>query len=100
MLDLSMNNKLYQFKWVDGSVITLKPPKQRVYAELLNFQNLNEADAINSIYSIMKEVLDNNIQHKKLNASEIGIDMCIVLLQDYLEFYTAELNNIVFRQSL
>ena len=100
MLDLSMNKKLYQFKWVDGSVISLKPPKQRVYAELLNFQNLNESEAIVTMYSITNEVLNNNIQHKKLDASEIGIDMCIVLLQDYLEFYTAELNNIVFHQSL
>ncbi len=100
MLDLSMSKKLYQFKWVDGSVISLKPPKQRVYAELLNFQNLNESEAIVTMYSVTNEVLNNNIQHKKLDASEIGIDMCIVLLQDYLEFYTAELNNIVFHQSL
>ena len=66
---------------------------------MVNLQYLGEAEAIDKIYSIMNEIVNNNIQHKQIDASGIGIDMCMVLLKDYLEFYMAELNKIVFHQS-
>lgn len=100
MIDLSLQKSLYRFKWIDGSLISLKPPTQRVYKEMVAIQNANNDDAIEMVYSIMSEILNNNIQKKELDANAIGLDECILLLQDYFDFYTGELNKIVFQQTL
>ena len=99
MLDLSIQHNLYKCKWVDGTVITLKPPTQAVYKELLTVQNADTDEAIDKIYSVVEKVLKNNTNKKELDGSVLGVDVCLMLLEDYFAFYTNELNNIVFQQS-
>lgn len=100
MLDLSLQHNLYRCKWIDGTVITLKPPTQAVYKELLAVQNAGETEeAIDTVYTVIEKVLKNNTGKRDLDYSALGIDTCILLLQDYFAFYTKELNNIVFQQS-
>lgn len=99
MLDLSIQANWYKFKWIDGRLISLKPPTQRIYKELLLIQEAPSAEAIDKVYDIAAEVLKNNFQKANLDASGLSIEAVMLLLQDYFEFYTKELNKIVFQQS-
>lgn len=65
----------------------------------MNVQDADSAEAIDKVYSVCAKVLKNNLQRKNLDINSIGVDACLVLLQDYFEFYTNELNKIVFLQS-
>ena len=100
MLDLSLNNNLYQCKWIDGSVITLKAPTQAVYKELLAVQNASDDEAIEQIFGLTEKILKNNINNKRLDTSALGVEACVILLQDYFAFYEKELSKVVFQQSL
>lgn len=98
MIDLSLQNKrqLYELKWLDGTVIRLKAPTQRLYKSLMNLQ---ENQDIDSIYEICGQIVNNNTSLRKLDASELSVDMCSLVLTDYLTYWTNELDKVVFQES-
>ena len=100
MLDLSLQKSLYKVKWTDGTVITLKPPTQAIYKELIAVQNASEEEAMDYIYDMVDRILKNNLNKKDFDGSSLGIDGCMMLIQDYFAFYEKELDKIVFHQPL
>lgn len=91
MLDLTKNTKkLYEIKYVDGKVYTLKLPTQSLLMKLLDLQkNLDNPDVIfSSLNEILTEILNLNIQGVKFTKEQIGadldLDLAILVIKDYL----------------
>lgn len=102
MLDLTLQKELYKIKWVDGEVLKLNPPTQRVYTKILNMQQQKDNEEIlNSVYATTKEIINNNTSGKVVdNITDLSLDTCLLVVQDYFDFYTKQINeNVVFPQT-
>lgn len=102
MLDLTLQKELYKIKWVDGEVLKLNPPTQRVYTKILKMQNQqNEEDMLNSVYATTKEIINSNTAGKVVdNITDLSLDTCLLVVQDYFDFYTKQINeSVVFPQT-
>ena len=102
MLDLTLQKKLYKIKWVDGEVLRLNPPTQRVYKNILNMQKYKEDEEIlKSVYETTMEIINSNTSGKVVeNIADLGLDTCLLIIQDYFDFYTKQINEqAVFQQT-
>lgn len=102
MLDLTLQKKLYEIKWVDGVVLKLNPPTQRVYRKILNIQQQeDESMILESVYATTKEIINSNTAGRVVdNITDLSLDTCLLVIQDYFEFYTKQINEqVVFRQT-
>lgn len=105
MLDLTLHNiELYEIKWLDGSVLKLKAPSQRLYREIQAMEKIqNEADIIESVYETTREVINNNTQKIVVDQDDIdalSIDTCLLVITDYFQYYSkAMADNVVFQKS-
>ena len=99
MLDLTLQKKLYEIKWLDGEVLKLNPPTQRVYTKILNMQNLDEEEMLEAVYATTKEIINNNTSRKVVaNITDLSLDTCLLVVQDYFDFYTKQINETVVFQ--
>lgn len=100
MLDLTLQKELYKIKWVDGEILKLNPPTQRVYNHILQMQNqIDEAEMLESVYETTKEIINNNTSRKVVeNIADLGLDTCLLVVQDYFNFYTKQMNEKVVFQ--
>lgn len=104
MLDLtSKKNKYYQLKWTDGEVLTLKPPTQRLYKKIQEVAEItDEFEVIQAVYETISEIINNNTDRRVIEnvSAELTIDMCLMVINDYFEYYTNQMNeNVVFRNT-
>lgn len=100
MLDLTLQRKLYEIKWVDGAVLKLNPPTQKQYLDIERIQNASEyKDIISSVYDTTSEIINNNTEKRVVeNVTELGLDTCLLILQDYFNFYQKQIaENAVFQ---
>lgn len=102
MLDLTLQKKLYEIKWVDGTVLKLNPPTQRVYRKILNIQQQeDESMILESVYATTKEIINSNTAGRVVdNITDLSLDTCLLVIQDYFEFYTKQISEqVVFHQT-
>lgn len=102
MLDLTLQKELYKIKWIDGAVLQLKPPTQRQYLQIQAIQNATEyTDIIYSVYETTGEIINNNANNVAVeNVAELGLDTCLLVLKDYFEFYSKQMQeNVVFQHT-
>lgn len=94
MLDLTLQKELYKIKWVDGEVLKLNPPTQKVYNRILNMQNqTDEEEMLESVYETTKEIINNNTSRKVVeNITDLSLDTCLLVVKDYFDFYTKQMN--------
>lgn len=92
MLDLGkLTQQFYQIKMIDGEVIDLKKPSENLLRKLFKLQELDETDikVINTLYDILTEVLNNNVNSKVYKrediVNQIDVGTASLVLQDYLE---------------
>lgn len=100
MLDLTLQKELYKIKWIDGAVLQLKPPTQRQYLQIQAIQNAEEyTDIIYSVYDTTSEIINNNAEKRVVdNVAELGLDTCLLVLKDYFEFYSKQMQETVVFQ--
>lgn len=102
MLDLTLQKELYKIKWIDGAILQLKPPTQRQYLQIQAIQNAQEyTDIIYSVYDTTSEIINNNANRVVVdNVAELGLDTCLLVLKDYFEFYSKQMQeNVVFQHT-
>lgn len=101
MLDLTLQRKLYEIKWTDGTVLKLNPPTQRQYLDIERIQKASEyKDVISSVYETTSEIINNNTEKRVVAnvAEELGLDTCLLILNDYFNFYQKQIaENAVFQ---
>ena len=91
MLDLGeLTQQFYQIKMINGEIINIKKPSEKLLRKLFKLQNISENEqAIDAMYEILVEVLNNNVNKKVFNKDEIldSIDVgtASLVIQDYLE---------------
>ena len=99
MLDLSLTMKNnYEVKWIDGTVLILPPPAQKLYKTISSFiKDDSFMEQIDKIYDLCNTILNTNTQKIEIDASLLTIEACVIFLGDYLGFYNEQINSVVFQ---
>lgn len=104
MLDLTLQKKLYEIKWITGEVLKLNPPTEKTYRKILNMRDSkdNEETMLELVYETTKEIINSNTKKIVVEniADSLSLDTCLLVIQDYFEFYTKQINETaVFHQT-
>ena len=101
MLDLSFKEKeLYEVRWVDGQVLHLNPPSQKTYLEIIGLQKQTDPTLqLAGFYDTISVIINNNAEKRVIENIEIPLDVCVLLLEDYFNFYTEQMKEINFQKS-
>lgn len=103
MINLAQTIEKYKLGWVDGSIIQINPPSQKQYMTLQKLQTLPSQDSqemIEALYEIVSTIINNNVTKKEYDCSILPFDSCLMIINDYFNFYQAQMEkNVVFLQS-
>ena len=100
MLDLTTrtaSKKLYEIKYVDGTIYTLKLPTQALLMKLISLQkNINDPEVIfPALIELLVDIMNLNTQGKKFTQEQISkdldLDTSILVIKDYLTYTTTTL---------
>lgn len=100
MLDLqnvTKTRKLYEIKYVDGTILTLKMPSQKLFMDIMGLQDVidNPLNALSQIYEIVTQILNLNTQDITYEVgavmSDIDMTTAVLIIQDYLQTTTKTL---------
>lgn len=97
MIDLTQTKKtnVYPIKLVDGTVLHIKAPTQAMLTSIISLkeeaENIDEAqtmETIGELYNILTMIFNHNYDNKEFTQdgieSDIDINTCITILEDYL----------------
>lgn len=89
------NKKYYEFEWVDGTVLSLPIPNQKLLQRMMKLDNTeDEAEMLALLEDVMKSIIKKNKEKKTISDDEFEeIDMKQLkdLLEDYMAFVNKEL---------
>lgn len=95
MLDLTTKRKYYELKWFDGEVLQFPMPKQELLMRMVRLENIDDIEEqFNSLYEIVKEVLQSNINHREFSEQELNeldLNTINLILEDYMGSINKEL---------
>jgi hypothetical protein len=95
MLDLTLQKKLYEIKWITGEVLKLNPPTEKAYRKILNLRNSKDDEEVmlELVYETTREIINNNTKKMVVEnkADSLSLDTCLLVIQDYFEYYNKQL---------
>lgn len=98
MLDLTAYKKYYEIKMPEGDILQINRPSQAMLSRLIKLQSIKDSDidnALDEMWSILLDILNNNINGKVYDAEYINkhfdISIVSVVITDYLESVLDEL---------
>lgn len=99
MLDLTkVCADLYEIKMTDGEVIHIRRPSQ---ANLIRWSDvashMGEKEALDVLSKCMHEIINDNTEGKEYGRDVVeglGVDIQMIILRDYLQFYFKELGEL------
>ena len=105
MIDLSvLNNKTFDIRLQDGTVLNIRKPNNELFKETLKIfktaENQEEDKKINVIYIFLTKILNRNTNNIKLTQTkienDIDIDIAVYLIKKYQEFLNEVMQDINF----
>lgn len=102
MIDLSIAKmKFYEIKLENGEVIHLKAPSYGLFQKIQQMDGIEDVSvAISLIYETTREIMNNNVEHVVVeNIEGYAIDVCLLIIKDYFDFYQTEMNKVSFHPS-
>lgn len=113
MLDLTTSfGEPYQLKLADGTVLTLKRPTQALQQSILNMQKFgsmdgtNEKDvnrAMSTAMDIFVRILNRNTDGLEFDVKQVSEEydytVALMVITDYLKYYSQEVSRIIPFQS-
>lgn len=95
MLDLSTNTTaLYEIKDIEGNILTLKIPTQKMFRKMMVMQSLPEEKQLEGIYEIFRDILNLNTNGfvYDLDYVEVfDIQVASLVIKDYFEWVGKQL---------
>lgn len=99
MLDLaSVNNKYYEVKLIDGTLLKLKRPTQAMQNSLLTLKDAGSENAINSMLALFIRIINRNTENKIFTSDDFedyDIALTTLVIKDYFEFWSKEVMQLV-----
>ena len=93
MLDLgNLKTNLYEIKTIEGEVIKIKAPSQRLFNKMLQLQNIEDKqslETINVLYDVVLEILNLNTAGKEFAAEyveQFDLTAIAAIITDYFTF--------------
>lgn len=99
MLDLTtVESKLYEIKTVEGDVLQIRKPSQKLFNKIIQVQNMqNDVEAINKFYELFLDILNLNTNGKEFSkeyVEKFDVQIVALVIQDYFEFIGKELGEL------
>lgn len=94
MIDLSrtVKSKLFPIKLVDGEIIKLKAPSQKMLIDMVEMNDsVDVEEQLKTAYEILLQILNRNINDRHFNLEqvndEIDLQTAMIVIEEYLKFF-------------
>lgn len=95
MIDLSrtVKSKLFPIKLVDGEIMKLKAPSQKMLINMVELGNgeMDTEEQLKVVYDIILKILNRNINDRHFDleqvSDEIDLQTAMIVIEEYLKFF-------------
>lgn len=94
MIDLSrtVKSKLFPIKLVDGSIIKLKAPSQKMLIDMVEMNNCEDVeDQLRTVYDLLLHILNRNTDSRHFDleqvTDEIDLQTAMIVIEEYINFF-------------